>query len=300
MQIQASHLNFGFMQQLKAKQEQGQPLGSAASLLQDNPGNRLGQGLNVETETDGLNPAQIAASRPGQENGIDKQQTAAPQQELTLGATFANEIVRRIETAEGEGGETKDKSDLRHSLGQTMDWIREKFGDETAAAASAMVLQSTSDGVNEESLGDGLLNALKFIDRNFGFSAGDQAIANFNNGVNTAINDYFENGQSEIFFAAPAPQASDPSATQDLTVRTFMRAAADFAPKGASAEELNQKLLEDLKKDLDDTAELQNLSAQLEAEFNPTAASKSSTDAAMAAYTQASATVTPQFASIAV
>lgn len=293
-------MNLGFMQQLKAKQEQGKDLGSAASLLQNSPGMRLGQGLNVDPAHAGLTPAAEAlAKAPGQQDKFTNEVQPQPQ-ELTLGATFANEVIRRMEETEGEGGQAKDKSDLRHSLGQTMDWIREKFGDETAAAAAGMVLQSTSNGVNEESLGNGLLNTLKFIDRNFGYAAGDEAIAKFNGGVNEAINNYFENGKAEIFFAAPAPPAEGPSATQQVSVRTFMRAAENLAPKGTSEAELNQKLLDDLKKSLDEVAELQDLTTQLEAQFNPTQASKATIDTAMAAYTQAPAPAAPQFTSIAV
>ncbi len=300
MQIQASHMNFGFMQQLRAKQQQGKDLGAAASLLQNSPGKRLGQGLNVDPAHAGLTPAAEAlAKAPGQQDKLNEG-TQGPPPPQTLGATFANEIVRRMESAEGENSETKDKSDLRHSLGQTMDWIREKFGDETAAAASGMIAQSTSNGVNEESLGNGLLNTLKFIDRNFGFAAGDEAIAKFNNGVNSEINNYFENGKAEVFFAAPAPSASGPSAKQDLSVRTFMRAAENLTPKGMDEASLNKQLLDDLKKDLDEVAGLQDLTAQLEAEFNPATASKATTNAAMAAYEQAPAPATPQFTSMTV
>lgn len=297
MEIQASHMNLSFMQQLKAKKEQGLSLGSAESLLEDSPGLRLGQGLQIDPAHAGLTPAAEAlAKAPGQQDKFTEVTDAQPQ-ELTLGATFANEIVRRMEEAAGDEGLDQDPSDLRHSLGQAMDWIRERFGDETAAAAAGMVLQSTSNGVNEESLGDGLLNTLKFIDRNFGFAAGDAAISKFNNGVNVAINDYFDNGESEIFFAAPAPTVDGTSATQDLSVRTFMRAAESLVPEGTSEADLNKKLLDDLKSELDEVAELQSLSSQLEQEFSPTQAV---VNTAMAAYTQDAAPVTPQFTSIAV
>jgi hypothetical protein len=158
------------MQQLKAKKDQGKDLGAAASLLDDAPGMRLGQVAEINPAKDGLTPAATAlANAPGQ---ADKQSDNPPR---TLGETLANEIVRRMGEVTDENGETKDTGALRDQLASTMDWVREKFGDDTAAAAAGMVIQATSSGVNEDTLGNGLLNTLKFIDRNFGTNAGGPA-----------------------------------------------------------------------------------------------------------------------------
>jgi len=298
MIISGSHMNLGFMQKLKAQKEQGTNLGPDAALLDDSPGMRLGKGMNIDPAHAGLTPAAEAlAKAPGQLDKPEKFEQYGDGGSLTLGATFANEIVRRMEETTGEDGQTKDNTDLRHSLGQTMDWVRERFGDETAAAAAGMVLQSTSSGVTEQTLGDGLLNTLKFIDRNFGFAAGDAAIAQFNQGVNTEINEYFDNGKAEMFFAVPAPPADGATATQDLNTRFFMRAAQANTTESKETESLTEKLLADLKKELDEVAELQDLTTQLEKSFNP---AKANPEAALAAYASAPVPAEPQFTSMVV
>ena len=218
-------MNHGFMQKLQAQKDQGRGLGSAGDLLNASAGARLGSGLAINpAKTD---PAS-AATAPGNASvQVGRLPEKAPE---SLGATFANEMIRRMGEEFDADGQPKDVTSLRDSLASTMDWMRERFGDEAAAAAAGMVLQSTSSGITEETMGNGLLNALKFIDRNFGFAAGDAAIANFNSGINSELNDYFDNGKTEIFFASDSmPEAVAPGATQDIrpTVRaTRMRQAS--------------------------------------------------------------------------
>lgn len=93
-----------------------------------------------------------------------------------------------------------------------VDYVRAEFGDTAATAVMALVYKSVGDGpVTEENLGNGLLNALKLVDRQLGVA--DKLMAHFNTGVNAALNDYFDNGLNEIFYAAsssgqnPAVQA---------------------------------------------------------------------------------------------
>jgi len=288
MIISGSHLNYGFMQQLQAQKNQGANLGSAASLLQDSVGMRLGKGLNVskaETELPDVAPQEVHA----QQGRLPEK---APE---TLGQTVANEIVRRMDVATDENGQPKDVSGLRHSIGSTVDWIRDRFGDETAAAASGMILGSSGSKVTEDSLGDGFLNALKFIDRNHGYAAGDETISRFNNGVNAELNSYFDNGKSELFHVAAAPSVDQPSATQDISMRLFTRATQP-TENSKDTKSASQELLDSLKKELDQTAELQNLASQLEAEFNPQANASN----AMAAYQAHGTTPDPQFTNLSV
>ncbi|RWU02281.1 hypothetical protein DWB63_17060 [Pseudodesulfovibrio sp. S3] len=292
MIIQGAHMNYGFMQKLKTRQDQGEDLGAAASLLENSPGMRLGQMAEINPAKDGLTPAAEAlANAPGQ---IKKVAGDAPPQ--TLGQTFANEIVRRMDDLTDENGEPRDTSDLRHSLGSTMDWLRGKFGDETAAAAAGMILQSTSSGVTEETLGEGMLNVLKFIDRNFGINAGDSVMAQFNGGINQELNAYFDNGKNELFFDAGAvSKDGQPSATQDVSARFFMQAAA-AADKGDtdSLDEL-QNILDELKDELDNIAGLQDLTTKLEEDFNPV---KASMETALNAYQTTPGFNDPQFTSV--
>lgn len=293
-------MNLGFMQQLQQRKNQGENLGSAEALLQNAPGAQLAAGLNIESETAGLVPTSetLPQNAAGPIKKIDKPEVQPQEGELTLGQTFANEVIRRMGETTGEDGEPKDSTDLRHSLGQTMDWMRERFGDKTAAAAAGMILQSTSGGVTEDSLGDGLLNTVRAIDRNFGFAAGDAVMAKFNSGVNAELNEYFDNGKNEIFHVATsAPQPGTPSATQDLSARLFMRAVQESEGDEKETENLTEKLLKDLKAELDKTAELQDLTTQLEDKFNP---AKATPQAVAAAYEAVPQAMEPQFASMTV
>jgi len=289
MQISGAHMNYGFMHQLKTRKEQGEDLGHAASLLDNTPGMRLGQMAEINPAKDGLTPAAMAlVNAPGQ---ADKQAGNPPR---TLGDTLANEIVRRMGEVKDENGEVKDTDALRSQLASTLDWVRERFGDETAAAASGMLIKSTSSGVNEDTLGNGLLNTLKFIDRNFGTNAGDAAISQFNAGINTALNDFFDNGQNEIFHVAES--SGDASVTQVAGARIFSRIAQE-TDSSDTLDQLNQQLLDQLKGELDNTAQLQDLTTQLEERFNPAQASM---DQAVAAYQNVPGDTSPRLASLTV
>lgn len=118
---------------------------------------------------------------------------------------FAAEIARRVEagTVTAEGAEKKDPTDLENALAGAVDFIRENFGAEAATASMALVMQTVSgEGASEEQVGSALLSVLRFVDRNFGFAAGDRVMAEFNGDLNEALNRYFENGFEETFYAS--------------------------------------------------------------------------------------------------
>ena len=283
-------MNYGFMHTLKTRADQGEDLGNASKLLDDSHGLRLGQIAVSNPAKDGLTPAARAlAQAPGQAGKLSED---FPR---TLGETFANEIIRRMGDVTDENGEPKDTDGLRDQLASTMDWLRERFGDDTAAATAGMIVQATASGVNEDTLGNGLLNVLKFIDRNFGVAAGDSAIAQFNSGINTALNEFFDNGQNEIFHVAEA--SGGDSATQDVNARFFLKAAqASNSADTDPLDELND-LLKQLKGELDNVAQLQDLTTRLEARFNPAKASMSQ---ALEAYQAVPGDAAPQLASVTV
>jgi len=290
MNISGVHMNYSFTQKLKERHSEGEDLGSATSLLENSPGMRLGQVAEVNPAKDGLTPAATALENaPAQ---VAKTATSETE-ELTLGQTFANEIIRRMGEITDENGEVKDSSGLQDSLADTMDWVREKFGDETAAAAVGMILQATSTGVNEDTLGEGMLNVLKFIDRNFGVNAGDSVMAEFNSGINAALNNFFDNGQNEIFYDAGAVTNED-TAAQDISARFFAQAVQSEDDAASSFEEL-QNILEKLKEELDNVAELQDLTTQLENNFNPANADMA---AALDAYQLSPNFIEPEFLDI--
>lgn len=280
------------MQKLQAQKSQGNNLGSAASLLENSAGMRLGAGLNVAASRIQSQMALETVGKTSQLPGSLPQR--APE---TIGQTVANEVIRRMQGTTDAEGQPKDVSDLRDSLGSTLDWISERFGEDAGTAAAGMMLSATSSTVDEKAIGNGLLNTLKFVDRNFGYAAGDAAIARFNSGVNQDLNEYFDNGQSEVFHVAEsAAGAEQVSATQDLTARFFVRAVQDSGDD-ADQTSITEKLLADLKGELDKVAELTDLATQLEMEFNP---AQSTMQNAMAAYTENAVPVEPQFTDMSV
>jgi hypothetical protein len=107
-----------------------------------------------------------------------------------------------------------------------MDFIRREYGSDAATAAMGLVLQHVGDGaLTEDSLGDGLVAALKFIDTNLGIAAGDAVMAEFNGALNTAINRYFENGVEEEFVAVESTAGA---------ADTLAQAVADADESGES------------------------------------------------------------------
>ncbi|WP_428566195.1 MAG: hypothetical protein ACP59X_05910 [Solidesulfovibrio sp. DCME] len=121
---------------------------------------------------------------------------------------FASDILSKLQAAQtasnagalvGSGA----AGDLQGSLADVIDYVREKHGNAAATAVMGIVEKGVGDGSGgEDALGDSLVSALKFIDRNFGIASGDAAIATFNGALNDAVNGYFQNGKSEVFYAA--------------------------------------------------------------------------------------------------
>lgn len=121
---------------------------------------------------------------------------------------FAADILQKLQAAQtaSNAGALVDAGtagDLEQSLADVIDYVREKHGDAAATAVMGIVEKGVGDGTGgEDALGDSLVSALKFIDRNFGIASGDAAIATFNGSLNDAVNAYFQNGKNEQFYAS--------------------------------------------------------------------------------------------------
>ena len=136
--------------------------------------------------------------------------------------TFAADISRRIagtampETAKGQESDAaapaensvygitrQDLKDLENALAGVINNIVEKFGVKAGNVAQALMYKKIGeDEITEDNLAGGLLDALKFIDKQFGPEAGDELIAFMNRGVNKEINEFFNNGHSEEFYVS--------------------------------------------------------------------------------------------------
>jgi len=165
----------------------------------------------------GLQPESGAKSP---ELGISSEEKRATTQ------TFAQDIARRIdpksipapkvETKDAQApaealadkSDKPDGSDVAGALERAVNFIRDNYGDQAATATMGLVYKGVGDKpVTEDNLGQGLLGALKFLDRNFGFEAGDKVMAFFNQDLNKTMNGYFNNGLMEQFYAAPVKGA---------------------------------------------------------------------------------------------
>lgn len=178
---------------------------------------------------------------------------ASAEKTAGLSDTFAQDIVSRIgnyqpknlqgveayrqqqtasvdtqaQQAQESTAQAKDPSGLEESLSRAVDFVRSQFGDAAAQATMGLVYKSIGNGeVTEENLGKGLLQAVRFIDRNFGFAAGDKLMAHFNQDVNKAMNDFFDNGLMETFYAVSPNAKQGGGKAQGLQLTSAMQEVA--------------------------------------------------------------------------
>lgn len=157
-----------------------------------------------------------AAGGSGSLMGNGRVSVAARQGE-DVSAVFAADVVSRITPPDTErlqgpealAGFGEDEQGLAGALQRTVEHVQERYGKEAATAVMGMMYSRIAEGgVTEDSLGKGLLDSVRFIDRNFGMAEGDAFMAELNGDLNEQMNAYFDNGLSERFFAATPGTAS--------------------------------------------------------------------------------------------
>ena len=135
---------------------------------------------------------------------------------LASASVFAADIVSRIgerggsdqasgaETAYKELGKnaSKNLAGLQSSLENTINAIASRHGAEAASEVMSIVYNNVDGAVTEEGMGNGFVEAIRFIDRNYGISEGNRLMGELNAGVNKEMNEYFDNGHNEVFFDA--------------------------------------------------------------------------------------------------
>jgi len=174
-----------------------------------------------------------------------------------ISRTFAHDIVSRLgvesfepdtgvsraksdETTQIASDKVKDSSGLEESLARAIDYVGEKFGDKAATAFMALVYKRVgSDQLSEDNLGQGLLAGLKLIDSQFGVSAGDKLINFLNQDLNQEVNEYFDNGRDETFFAVESEAESGQGMSLDLS-----GLGQRFSQKSAGVMDLLEQSLE--------------------------------------------------------
>jgi len=136
---------------------------------------------------------------------------------MSTSDVFSAEIMRRIQGAQpqatasnaamasnaGAGVNAGAAGELQSALADAVDYVRQQHGDAAATAVMGIIAKGVGDGSGgEDVLGDAMVSALQFIDRNFGVAAGDAAMTKFNGALNSSINDYYQNGHLEQFYAS--------------------------------------------------------------------------------------------------
>lgn len=135
------------------------------------------------------------------------------------------------------------RQQLAASLEDAMRHVADAHGDRAATAFMGLVMKRIGDGtVNEESLGNGLLDGLRFIDRQFGTAAGDSLIARFNGGLNDSLNGFFGNGHDELFIASTTMVGQGDTSVTGGVLPTLT--SAEGSPESG---DLLKQMLEDLK-----------------------------------------------------
>jgi len=152
-----------------------------------------------------------------------------------IGASFAYEITRRLSQSNGLNNTRSAKAaeasrdvsvddeqavalaekhnrlqELERALASTVAYMNAKHGEKAASAMMALVYKRLGNGeITEQTLGNAFLDVTRFIDKNFGISAGDDFMAHLNGNLNDSINSFFKNGQEEIFMAVSPPSTGE-------------------------------------------------------------------------------------------
>lgn len=245
MIIQGNNLNYNYMQQMQTQQTKTTSAGSAGS---------ANSGISTR----------IAPKAKADSSAVKDRIDA-----------FGDLMGKYLQGFTDEEGNAKDSSELVNSLKSTVRWVEGNFGKDAATATMGMVVQSASSSSSEEGIGNGLLNALKMVDRNFGFAAGDQAIATFNSGVNRKLNDFFDNGSMETFVAAETTGEG-----ANVSSRFFIQSVQQ-AEQQTEEVDPNEALLESMQEDLEEIGAVNSLKQELDEETAP-----ASMQQALAAYSQ--------------
>jgi hypothetical protein len=206
----------------------------------------LGSSTGTGARASGLSPDKTADVFGAD---IVRRASVAPATTDTTGTTGAVGTTTNAATDAASTAPTDAERDaLSGALSGSVRWVADKFGDAAATAVMGIVYKSIGDGpVTEDALGEGLLDALRFVDRQFGTASGDAFMAQLNGGgLNDALNDYFDNGLSERFMVAGAGNLADDAVQgAEAAKATLVQQAADGAGGGSDA---MQSLLDTLRK----------------------------------------------------
>lgn len=145
----------------------------------------------------------------------------------------------------GTAGDEARRKGLADALEGSVRHIADVHGDAAGTAFMGLVMKRLGEGeVTEQSLGDGLLDGLRFIDRQFGTDAGDRLIDHLNGDLNDSLNGFFGNGREERFLATTTIAGGTGSTA---VFGAGLTASSDTAGADGGVD-LLRAMLDDLKK----------------------------------------------------
>ncbi|MGE4503850.1 MAG: hypothetical protein AB7D51_00755 [Desulfovibrionaceae bacterium] len=244
MRIDGSTLNPFWAQRLESRQDNTTVPG-VPTLGKDESGPQFI--ANNESQGAASAAAELLAS-----SGSSASVTRLAQEMSSLESSqdaFALEMTRRLSGLTDAEGEEKDPTALVGALNGAVSFIRQQHGDDAATASMAMILGSTGGRASEDSLGNGLVKVLQFVDDTYGYEAGDRALVKFNGELNRELNGFFENGLSEKFLVADDVDAT--SIAMSAVKNRYARRAAESADDDGEAKTANEALLEELAREME-------------------------------------------------
>jgi len=194
----------------------------------------LGTGSGVSARASGLSPDKTADVFGAD---IVRRTSVVSAAATTVTPDTATDATTGAASAAPTTPTDAERAALSGALSGSVRWVADKFGDAAATAVMGIVYKSIGDGpVTEDALGEGLLDALRFVDRQFGIASGDAFMAQLNGGgLNDALNDYFDNGLSERFLVAGAGNLADDAVQGAETAKATLVQQAAEGDGGADA-----------------------------------------------------------------
>lgn len=206
---------------------------------------------------------------------------------------MASELVRRLDlnslrNEDGAKGKGFDESKhLQLSMSKAFNKVEKEFGHAASVAVMGIFAAAVDDGgVSEEAIGEAMLDSVRFMDRNFGFAAGDKLMGMFNRDLNKRVNQYFDNGFNEQIYVKGDLTGAITKAVNEVSAIVMERfgqedAEAVTAMISEALEESGGSLGGALRSSLRDAA------AYLEEKYGAEAVAGLGLDLAQAAYSPA-------------
>lgn len=189
--------------------------------------------------------------------------------------SFAADIIKRtgLQDAKVQGDKNQEispeallkqerLSSLESALSSTVNYMAKNYGDAAGTAMMGIVYKGIGNStITEDNLGNAFLDVVRFVDKQFGTKEGDDLIRHLNGNLNKSMNELFDNGKNEVFYAVGSEGAELPERKKihNLEFSGVDQKDTDFNI------DIVKTMLEDLEKTDRDALLDENLSKELKA-----------------------------------